>query len=85
VKIEIFDFFHVLGAFFANISSSMKPRGKIVGIENISRKIFYEVGHSRVSLDSPFNLEIHKFKNVKLEIFNICTFSATLLQISRDL
>jgi len=37
----------------------MRPRGKIVGIENVSRKISYKIGHSRVSLDQPFNLEIH--------------------------
>ena len=63
----------------------MRPRGKIAGVENVPRKILYKVGLPRVSLDLPFNLEIHSFKNVKFEIFNFLTFSATLLQISRDL
>ena len=57
----------------------MRPEGKIVGIENVPLKISYKLGCLRVSLDLPFNLEIHQFKNMKFE------FSATLLQISRDL
>jgi len=63
----------------------MRARGKIVGVENVPRKISYEVGHSRVGLDLPFNLEIHLFKNVEFVISNVLTFSATRLQISRDL
>ena len=47
----------------------------MVGVKNISREISYKVGHSRVSLDLHFNLEIHQFKNVKLEVFNFSTFS----------
>ena len=54
----ILAFFHVFGDFFG-ISQSMRPRGKIVGVENVSREISYKVGHSRVSLDLPFNLQIH--------------------------
>jgi len=68
-----------------NFSRSMKPRGKIVGVENVPREISYNVDHSRVSLDLPFNLEIHYFENVKFEILNFLTFLAILLQISRDL
>jgi len=71
--------------FFANISQSMKPTEKIVEVENVSREISYKKGHSPVSLDLPFNLEIYKFKSMKFEIFNVFTFSATLLQISPDL
>jgi len=44
---------------FFTISRSMRPRGKIVGVENVPREISYKVGHSRVSLDLPFDLEIH--------------------------
>jgi len=80
-----FLFFHVLGDFIANISWSMRPREKFVGVENIPQKILCKVGYSRVSLDLPFNLEIQLFKNVKFEVFNFVTFSATLLQISHDL
>jgi len=85
VKIEIYNFSHDFGDFFTNISRSMRPRGQIVVVENVPREISYEVGHSRVSLDLPFNLEIHEFENVRFAIFNFFTFSATLLQISRDL
>jgi len=56
----------------------MRPREKIVEAENVPREISYKLGHSRVGLDLPFNQEIHKFKNVKFEIFNFLTFSATL-------
>ena len=80
-----FCIFSRFGNFFTNFSRSMRPRRKIVRVENIPRKIFYKVGLSRVSLDLPFNLEIYKFKRVKFEIFNFFTFLATLLQISRDL
>ena len=59
VQIEIFAFFHVSGNLFVNISRSIRPRGKIVGVENVPREILYKVDHSRVSLDLPFNLEIH--------------------------
>jgi len=62
VEIEIFAFFHVFGNFFANISRSIRPRGKFEGVENVSRGISYKVGHSRVNLDLPFNLEIHNLK-----------------------
>jgi len=31
----------------------MRPRGKIVGIENVPRKILYSVGYFKVSLDLP--------------------------------
>ena len=44
---------------FANISRFMGPRLKIVGVKNVRREISYKVGHSGVSLDLPFNLEIH--------------------------
>jgi len=54
-----FCFFHVFDNFIVNISRSMRPRGKVVGDENASRKISYKVGHSRVSLDLPYNLEIY--------------------------
>jgi len=63
----------------------MRPRGNIVGVENVRREISYKVGHSRVSLDLPFNLEIHYFRNVKFEILNFLTFSTTFLQIFSDL
>ena len=59
VQIEIFVFFHVFDNFFANISRYMSPRERIVGVENVPRKISYKVGHSIVSLDLPFNQEIH--------------------------
>jgi len=59
VQIKIFAFFHVFGDFLANIRRSMRPRGKILGVENVPRKISYNVGHTRVSLHLPFNLEIH--------------------------
>jgi len=49
-------------------------RGKMVETENIPRKISYQVGHSRVSLDLPVNLKIHKLKNVKFEISNFSRF-----------
>jgi len=48
VQIEIFAFFTFSATFFANISRSMRPRGKIVGVENVSREISYKVGHLRV-------------------------------------
>ena len=51
-KISVF-LFTFLATFFTNISQSMRPRGKIVGIENVARKISYRVGHSEVSLDLP--------------------------------
>jgi len=63
----------------------MRSTAKIVGVENVPREISYKVGHSRVSLDLPFNLEIHEVKYVTFEIFNFYTFFATLLRISRDL
>jgi len=47
----------------------MKPRGKIVGVENVPHEISYKVGYFRVSLDLPSNLEIHQLNNVKFEIF----------------
>jgi len=68
VKFEIFNFFHVFGYTFANISRSMRPIGKIVRVENVAREISYKACHSRVSLDLPFNLEIYKFRNVKFKI-----------------
>jgi len=34
-------------------------QNKIVGIKNVPCKISYKVGHPRISLDLPFNLEIH--------------------------
>ena len=54
----------------------MGTKWKIVEIKNVSREISYKVGYLRVSLDLPFNLEIHRSKNVKLKIFNLSTFSA---------
>jgi len=42
-KKKISAFFHVFGNFFANISRSMRPRGKIVGVENVPRKISYRI------------------------------------------
>jgi len=63
IKNWVFDFSHVLGDFLENISRwSMWPSREIVGVENIPREISYEVGHSRVSLDLPFNLEILQLK-----------------------
>ena len=59
LKIENFACFHVFGNIFAYMSRSMRPRRKIVVIENVSGKISYKVGHSRVSLDLLFSLEIH--------------------------
>ena len=64
----------------------MRPREKIVETENVPREIWYKLGHSSVSLDLTFIVEIYKkFKNVKFEIFNFSMFSVTLLQISRNL
>jgi len=59
VEIEIFAFFQVYDNIFANISQSMRPRGKIVEVENIPREILYKFGHSKVRLDLRFNQEIH--------------------------
>ena len=42
-------FFLVFGNTLANISRSMRPRGKIVGVENVPREILYKVGYSRVT------------------------------------
>jgi len=56
-----------------------------MGVENVPREISYKVGHLRVSLDLLFNLEMYKFKTVKFETSNFLTFSATLLQIFRNL
>jgi len=49
----------------------MRPRGKIVGIENVPRKILYNVGHFKVSLDLPFNLKFQnmKYKQLEIQIF----------------
>jgi len=44
-KRRFWPFFHVFGDFFANTSQSMRPRGKIIGIENVLRKILYNVGY----------------------------------------
>jgi len=44
-----FAFFHVFGNFFANISLPMRPREKIVGVENAPREISYKLGYMRVS------------------------------------
>jgi len=59
VQIEIFACFHVFDNFFANIWRCMRPRGEIVGVENIPHKFSYQIGHSRVSLHLPFNLGNH--------------------------
>jgi len=64
----------------------MRPREKIVGVENGPREISYKVGHSRVSLDLPFNLEIHQIKKVKIEIFNFShIFGNFFANISRSM
>jgi len=84
VQIKIYAFSTFYGDFLTNISRCMRSRGKFVGIKNVPRKISYKIGHPRVSLDLLFKLEIHWFKNVKVEIFDFFTFRATLLRISRD-
>ena len=58
-KSRFLPFFTFLTTFFANISRSMRPRGKIVVVENVPREISHKVGHSKVRRDLPFNLEIH--------------------------
>ena len=86
MKLRNLDIFHVLGDFCANISRSMRPKGKIVGVEDVPLEISYKLGHSRVSLDLPSHLEIHQFKDVKFELSNFATFSATFLaNISRSM
>ena len=52
----------------------------MVGVKNVPREISYKVGHSKASLDLPFCLEIHQFENVKFEISNFSTFSATFCE-----
>jgi len=37
----------------------MGPRSEIVEVKNFPRKMSYKASYSRVSLDQPFNLEIH--------------------------
>jgi len=32
----------------------MRPRGKIVGVENVPLKISYKIGHPKASLALPF-------------------------------
>jgi len=54
--------------FLANISQSVRPRGKIVEAENVPRGIFYRVGHSQVSLSLLIGLQIHS-NWVQIEIF----------------
>jgi len=41
----------------------MRPRGKIVGVENVPRTVLYNVGHFKVSLT--FQPEIPKYEIVK--------------------
>jgi len=50
--------------FFANISQSMKPTGKIVEAEDVPCKIFYRIDYSRVSLCLPISLKIHSKENI---------------------
>jgi len=78
---------HVIASqnqFFANISRFMRPRGKIVGIENVPREISYKIGYSRVSLDVSISLKIQSSK-YKLRFLPYFTLSVTFLRISRDL
>jgi len=48
--------------FFANISRSMRSRGKIVEVENVPREISYKKNHSGISLGLPISLKIHSNK-----------------------
>ena len=64
-------FFHVFNDIFTNISQSRMPTGKIVGIENVSRKILYKIGYSKVSLGPPCSRIIffHESSQYWKEIF----------------
>ena len=50
----------------------MGPRGKVVGAENVPRKISCRARHSRVSLGLPISLK-NPFKWVEIESFGEST------------
>ena len=37
----------------------MRPRGKILGVKNVPRKISYKLDHFKFGLHLPFNLKFH--------------------------
>jgi len=52
----------------------MRPGGKIAGIENVPRKILYNVDHFKVSLDLPLSLTFqYNYEIVENRVF--CLFS----------
>jgi len=64
----------------------MRPRGKIVGIENVPHKISYRVGHSKANLDLRFNLKIQYMKYLKISIFAFLhVFGNVFANISRSM
>jgi len=54
--------------FFANISRSMRPRRKIVGVENVLREISHRIDFSRVSLHLPFDLKKNVFRKIRIKV-----------------
>jgi len=62
--------------FFANISRSMSPRGKSVGIQNIPREISYWIGYSRIIPDLSISLKIHS-SEYKLKFLPYVRFLVT--------